>query len=299
MKKRLITGAIMLAILLPLVIIDNEICEILFCVLALFMTFVGGYEYTSKAILKHPGLKKLKFVIPTFASIVCFLALNGTYQASSGNYMYHFYALLGYLLLVGIILGAMIFTSGTSGDDVACAIFGLTYCGLVFGYALSIRYFKPLNINKSIISVDGIKSFLFVYTIVIMTDSFAYLVGRKYGKKKLCPQISPNKTVEGAIAGGIGGALFGVIGLYVYQIIDTSTNIFLVILIGYIASLFISCFVQVGDLIESKLKRTFDVKDFGYILPGHGGILDRFDSFIYSGFMYFIIMMITEIILIG
>ena len=139
---------------------------------------------------------------------------------------------------------------------------------------------------------------MFVYTIVLLTDTFAYLVGRKWGKRKMAPTISPKKSVEGAIGGLIAGVVFGVSILFIYKIVRTSELLVVIILVGAVISALISCAVQFGDLVESKFKRSFEVKDFGKILPGHGGILDRFDSFIYSGIIFYIVCLIIEIALI-
>ena len=121
--------------------------------------------------------------------------------------------------------------------------------------------------------------------IVWATDIAAYEVGRRIGRTKLAPTISPNKTVEGFIAGLLGGLLIGLI----YGLCFMKT--------GFVASLLIPLFIsllgQLGDLLESKVKRLAGVKDSGRIFPGHGGVLDRFDSLLLtSPFMYLLLLII-------
>ena len=106
-------------------------------------------------------------------------------------------------------------------------------------------------------------------------DSAAYFVGRKYGKKKLYPLISPGKSVEGAI-GGLGGSL--VVAL-LYKFIFFHH---LSILGAITTALFVGVFAQIGDLCESLIKRAYGIKDTGHILPGHGGMLDRFDGVLFT-----------------
>ena len=112
-----------------------------------------------------------------------------------------------------------------------------------------------------------------IYIIAFSTDTFAYFVGVFFGKHKLCPHVSPNKTVEGAI-GGIVGCVATTL-TYCY-FINLRNYLFLVIFI-----VFTSIFSMVGDLLASKIKREYGVKDYGNFLPGHGGILDRFDSVLF------------------
>ena len=112
-----------------------------------------------------------------------------------------------------------------------------------------------------------------VYIISFGTDTFAYFAGVFFGKHKLCPNVSPKKTIEGAI-----GGILGCLGLTIayFKFFGINISIYTIIF-----SIFVSAFSMVGDLLASKIKREYDVKDFGSILPGHGGILDRFDSLLF------------------
>jgi len=117
-------------------------------------------------------------------------------------------------------------------------------------------------------------------------DTFAYLIGSNFGKVKLAPKISPLKTIEGVIGGFIGvfiailliGGLlnFILIGIWGYDIFNLPLNLLLIYCV------FISIFAQIGDLSESYIKRKFFVKDSGSIFPGHGGVLDRCDSLLFT-----------------
>jgi phosphatidate cytidylyltransferase len=124
--------------------------------------------------------------------------------------------------------------------------------------------------------MDSLILVLFVQIIIWSTDSGAYFVGRKFGKNKLAPYISPNKTREGSI----GAVLVAVLIAIIYRLIVGGAFLGTwPALIG--VTLLISIFGQLGDLVESAIKRFYGVKDSGTILPGHGGLLDRFDSLIF------------------
>jgi len=121
---------------------------------------------------------------------------------------------------------------------------------------------------------------LMVFVLLWSTDTFAYLVGRKWGKHKLAPGISPGKSIEGLIGGMIGSLL--VAAAFFYAQNEQSLAFYL----G--AALVISVFGVLGDLMESKIKRQAGVKDSGDLLPGHGGFLDRFDSMLLAAPAYYI-----------
>ena len=129
--------------------------------------------------------------------------------------------------------------------------------------------------------VRQVGAMAWLLTVIWSTDTAAYEIGRRWGKHKLAPEISPHKTWEGAVAGLVVGSILGMIA----ALITTDAGWFA----AFIVSLFISGVGQIGDLVESKVKRLAGVKDSGNLLPGHGGILDRFDSLLLASmFMFFL-----------
>jgi phosphatidate cytidylyltransferase len=120
----------------------------------------------------------------------------------------------------------------------------------------------------------GMAVVLWLFAVVWGTDTCAYFTGRKFGGPKLWPSVSPKKTWSGAIGGLIGGALLGLLVLAIAGIAVKWQHLAL--------SLAFSVATQGGDLFESSLKRRFDVKDAGSIIPGHGGVMDRLDGFIFA-----------------
>ncbi|KRK11337.1 phosphatidate cytidylyltransferase [Ligilactobacillus pobuzihii E100301 = KCTC 13174] len=170
---------------------------------------------------------------------------------------------LAYFLILLLLLNSVFTRNRFSFDDAGTLTIGSIYIGLGFHYMMGARQ-------------NSIWMIFFALFIVWITDSGAYLIGRKLGKHKLAPNISPNKTWEGSIGGTIATVI--IVGLYVFFLQEHFTYslplMLLMVLILSIAG-------QFGDLAESAYKRYFDVKDSGKILPGHGGILDRFDSILF------------------
>ena len=119
---------------------------------------------------------------------------------------------------------------------------------------------------------DGFFTLLYGMLIVWLTDSGAYIFGRQFGKHKLAPKVSPNKTWEGSVLGTVAATLILAIYLHFFPVGHVNLGLMVVV------TIVLSILGQIGDLIESALKRSYGVKDSGKILPGHGGILDRFDS---------------------
>ena len=138
---------------------------------------------------------------------------------------------------------------------------------------VSAMCFSMLYVILGFSSIVLLKDPIFIgliFIIAFSTDTFAYLVGMTLGKRKLIPDVSPKKSVEGSIGGIIGSIVLVILYLHYFGM----TNI----LNGVIIGSFGSAIAQCGDLVASRIKRDTGIKDFGKIIPGHGGVLDRFDS---------------------
>ena len=140
---------------------------------------------------------------------------------------------------------------------------------------------------KIIVMDNGRILIWFVILGAFASDTFAYFIGSKFGKKKLCPNISPKKTVEGAI-GGIIGVLISYTLLML--IANTFFSMNFEILHIIISAIIASIAGQIGDLSFSAIKRFCKIKDFGTIIPGHGGILDRFDSILFVAPIIYVLL---------
>ena len=157
-------------------------------------------------------------------------------------------------------------------------IFTVIYVALPFGFALGLPRFSKIDTNSSF-SLEVFMLFVLIWS----SDTFAYLTGKFFGKHKMAPRISPKKTWEG-FAGGV--VLTLILGFFVEKYMPELRGNWMIV------GLLVSIFAPLGDLVESQLKRNFAVKDSGSILPGHGGILDRLDSFIICApvvYLYFIL----------
>lgn len=201
-----------------------------------------------------------------------YTAINVTAMALTLPSMYFFEAKgLAVLLAFYVIVSAMItvIRGVESFTALIKSIFALIYPGMFFAFLLFVSLLETSKMQ-----------FLTLFAIMCAsgTDTFAMLGGMAFGKHKLVPEISPKKTVEGAICGFLAGVVLATLfGFFFQKYFGFSFSI-----VKYVTSACILCSAaQFGDLIASVVKRNFNVKDFGTILPGHGGIMDRVDSIIF------------------
>ena len=172
---------------------------------------------------------------------------------------------------------------GASGGFSAGAAASMLTLTVTSGFRamLALRAMSPLKL-------DGIVLFVMGLAFGLLCDSFAYFVGRFFGKHKLAPVISPNKTTEGALGGIIGTAVFCALALWLYasnapegSVFEGMTSWLYIGIYALIGALGAMCGI-LGDLSMSFVKRDAGIKDFGKIMPGHGGALDRLDSVLFS-----------------
>ncbi len=269
MRQRVTTAIILALIFIPVLIFGNHF-YIFFGFCGLLVTF-AAYEFR-KMLSSNKKVPK----IIDIATIIYTLLL----------YALMYFALLGivklaivmlYLALI-LIFYFMMFVLEKDFDtaDIGKALLTIIYIASGF---VSLAYLRHV----------GLYLIIYVLLVAIITDTFAYLIGTKFGKKRLCESISPKKSVEGAIAGLLfGGVLSGLFALWM----DLFQMHFLLV---FLLSFFLSIVGQFGDLVASKFKRNHNIKDFSNLFPGHGGVLDRFDSWIFVGLNLLIIIKILSI----
>lgn len=169
-----------------------------------------------------------------------------------------------YYLIVLLCLSLTVFHQDWHFDRMATYLLAAVYIGFGFNSILTLR-------DRGFMAILGL------FLIVWATDSFAYFVGRQFGRTKLAPSVSPKKTIEGSVGGSV-------IAVVIFVLFNHYTQTFnLSLLQALFAALIVSVLGQLGDLVESAFKRHYQVKDSGEFLPGHGGVLDRFDSLLFAG----------------
>jgi phosphatidate cytidylyltransferase len=185
------------------------------------------------------------------------------------------------VLLTLASLGTAVFLRGPDGDPlpaVAATVFGVLYAGATLSFAVFLRRLPEVGGGGA----EWAGAFLLIFPLAVtwVGDSAAFFVGRRWGRRKLIPVVSPGKTVEGGI-GGLLGAM-GAAALYALVFLGPGSAPFLPVTAAAVLGLLIGAVAQVGDLAESVLKREAGVKDSGGLLPGHGGVLDRFDAIYFT-----------------
>lgn len=271
MKQRVITGVILAAILLPFLFVPKW----LFFVLIAVLVGVGIVEMFT-VLTKQQTIPKAVMLYPLMGAIILYGGLLLAYLG-----VIHI-SLVAVLLLVAVITGLMltVFVPAFSSSTLALGWFAIIYVSIGFLSVSAIRH-------------DGITTLIYLLLLVMMTDNFAYIFGMKIGKRKLAPTISPKKSVEGAIAGTLVGVPIATWFAYAFDVYPFDAyQVFLVVAIP--VGIVISALGQIGDLIASRIKRDANVKDFSNLLPGHGGILDRFDSTAFASMALFAVLMIIE-----
>ena len=261
MKQRLITAAFGFAVLIPVLLFSDTI--VLPIALALFSA-LGVWE-----MLGCVGLRdRLGLLIPSLivAAVIPFAARYITLSVGKISYTIAIFGVIVFIYMYYLLCNSVVSKGKLCVLD-ASLVF-LTTLYITVGFT-SIVLLRDLPHGNLLI--------LLVFIGAWVTDGAAYFVGRALGKHKLIPDVSPKKTIEGAIGGSVFCAIsFVLFGLAAGKITTSSANVIEML----IAGLIISVISQFGDLIASLIKRHYGIKDYGKLFPGHGGVMDRFDSII-------------------
>ncbi len=240
---------------------------LLFGIVIFIAVLIGSHEYLQMA-LNDEASPAHRYLLCCIFSLPVLSAILWPDIPSAGSLLFPFSVLACYVLYRYRELE-------NSYSLMARLILGLIYVGFLASY-LVLLYGLPAG-NYWLILLVGITA---------GSDTGAYFSGRLFGKHKLSPNISPNKTIEGAI-GGIGAAL--VIAVLFGMWLLPDRNLFMIALMA----LPLACAGIIGDLFESVIKRGTDTKDSGTILHGHGGILDRMDSLLFAGPLLYYLLVFT------
>jgi len=236
----------------------------------LFVLWLGGIVFNiSILILTIFAFKEItSFINVKFYSIISLIGI--LYIVLINFQSFNFEIIFSLFLIIGLII---IITSKNKVNYITFSfvIISASYLSLGFNYFLILR------------NTNGFLYSLYIIVAIWAADSVAYFSGKYFGQHKLWPSISPNKTIEGAFGGFLGTTAVTVM---LSSLVNISiSKAFLLGFIIFMASL-------IGDLAESAIKRSFTIKDSGDILPGHGGILDRFDSLLYVSIVIYILQKI-------
>ena len=252
-RARLISGIILLAITIAVVVLGGNI---LFAVL-LVISLIGLSELYKIVKIDRalPGL--LGYVACLGYYVLLFFGLDD----------YKLFLFICFLMLLMVIY-VFLFPKFTT-EQITVSFFGLFYVSIMLSFIYQVRILE-----------GGLWIVWLIFIGAWGSDTCAYCVGVLFGKHKLSPKLSPKKSIEGSIGGIVGAALIGLIYASIFR--EHITGIHNPQLAFTIIGAASSVISQIGDLAASAIKRNHDIKDYGTLIPGHGGILDRFDSIIFT-----------------
>ena len=251
MKKRIISGAILLAILISAIAVGSWYL-FFFCLVA---SLIGMYELYN---IYDIAMKPFAFIAYGAAIVMYIFIFAGV--------TFHLQLFMFAIALIAMLVYYVVKYPSGNFKELVVAYMGLFYVAFLLSFAFRLRM-MPM----------GAYAVWLVFICSWVNDTCAYFIGLFFGKRKLAPHLSPKKTVEGAL-GGIAGATIAafILGIVAANAGDSfvGIRIFVYTISGVIGSVA----AIIGDLSASAIKRDNDIKDFGSIIPGHGGVLDRFDS---------------------
>ena len=270
MLKRTITAIVLVAVFVPICYFSGTI---VFPVAMAVLSVIAAYE-----MLGCVGVKKNAAVsIPAYLFTAAMPLIPWFCGESAVSLI-----LASAVVLLIFIFATNVFSRGKLDYTISASAFtGIFYIGITFASIVLLRQ-------------TGKYLYLLVFIGPWTSDVFAYLCGRLFGKHKLIPEVSPKKTVEGSIGGIVfAAAAFALYAFIIKRFFDTSLTPNYAVLA--ISGAIVSVISQIGDLAASVIKRRFGVKDYGWLFPGHGGVMDRFDSVLLTAPVLYIISQIPAL----
>ena len=305
MKKRIITALILAVILVPVIIIPQLIR--IFDVVVILLTILASFELVNMYEKEKPIHLAMK-IINAFLTLILSFSIINYFSLYTGESLFvkalsaikmdtFLNPAVAIISIFVIMMAIMVINPKYTVSDGGKFFISITYIGVCSGAFTLLRYF-------------GVRFVVYLVSITVSTDVFALVFGLTLGKHKMAPVTSPKKTWEGAIGGSFIATVIGTLILTLYPVFShyfhggSSIHFFDGLFnyrdfstVGKIAfaitlSLFLSSCSQIGDLLASKLKRTYGIKDYSNIFPGHGGVLDRFDSLFFASAVFLVFIFI-------
>ena len=280
LKTRTITAIVLTVIILPVAFFGGIVIDIFLGLLTL------GAAYELEKMFKRDNKWSFYNIFDIVLSVLVYTSIVILFTIN----VYDTYKYI--MMIIGLVFLAegfmMIFTKNSNVETLGNSLITSFYPSIGFAAMALIRNFET-DLYR-----NGLFILLYGIIVCIMTDMFAYFFGKAFGKHKLSP-ISPKKSWEGSIAGTIFAIVFGTLFMMltgVSKFVFGDINVFLQILLSALLSLVLSIVDEIGDLFASKLKRHYGIKDYSHIFPGHGGILDRFDSYLFVSVAIFAYLLI-------
>lgn len=265
MLTRVLTSVIGIPVVIAIIVLGNP----WLCYAMMAVSLVALYEMYHVIQAKNKPIMYLGYS----AIIFQYLFLDWTIQ--------NYFLLTAALVMISLMILVISYPK-YSIIDIGLTLFPIMYIGLLFSFIVLIRDIREGSFWIWIIPLSAWGC-----------DTFAYFAGKTMGRHKLAPVLSPKKTIEGSIGGIIGAAVLTAIYTMIYthySAFDMRSQVVFVV----IAAVLSAIISQFGDLAASAVKRFYKQKDYGHILPGHGGILDRFDSFLFVSPIIYCIAQIVE-----
>lgn len=266
-KTRLLSGIVLVVILASALVLGNMVLW----ALLLFVSLVGLYEFY-RAVRKKGEENSAAGMLEAVGYAGCFAYYLIMLFRTEEQYLF-----LTLILILIVMMFVYVFSyPALDSIQLISTYFGVIYVPVMLSFIYMTRRYT-----------DGIYVVWLIFISSWICDTCAYCVGMLIGKHKLAPQLSPKKSVEGAVGGVAGSALVGALYGYILTVIGNQAEyvIWTFAIIGGIGAVV----SQIGDLTASAIKRNHEIKDYGKLIPGHGGILDRFDSVIVTAPMIYIL----------
>ena len=278
MLKRIITAVVAIAIFLPVLYFSETI---VFPIVMALLSLIGCFEMLRCTEL----IKKYALSVPVLGLSLALPLLPYWYDSAKVEHV---------CLMALIVLALYLFTVMTfSRGKITLANVGSAYLSCFY----IIAAFMALSLLRYRVAA-GEYVYLICFIGAWVTDTFAYFSGFLFGKHKLIPDVSPKKTIEGSI----GGTLFCILAMvgygWIVQLVSKGSVTANYLTLA-VSGLFIAVVAQVGDLLMSAIKRTYGIKDYGKLFPGHGGVLDRFDSVLAVALVLIVISSVSNLFLVA